>query len=92
MLLRSPIDFQQLNVFKSFYKKHQDMLLQMRAVRKDGLEPTTELVALWEQSMMEMDKVHRERLFILTIAFEKGWRIASEVAFIKKGLWDTLHF
>ncbi len=57
----------------------------MRAVRKDGIEPTTEMVAEWETSMLEQDKVHRERLFILSIAAEKGWRIASEVAFIKKG-------
>ena len=57
----------------------------MRAVRKDGVEATLEMIEEWETSMIEMDKIHRERIFILTITAEKGWRIASEVAFIKKG-------
>lgn len=32
-----------------------------------------------------MDKTCRDRLFILTIAAEKGWKVASEVAFAKTG-------
>jgi len=32
-----------------------------------------------------MDDKFRERIFILTVAAEEGWKIASEVAFQKKG-------
>ena len=60
----------------------------MRAVRKDGIEPTVEMVKEWEDAVTEIDKTHRDRIFILTIAAEKGWRIASEVAFIKKGTFE----
>jgi len=35
--------------------------------------------------MIAVDEVLRERLFILTIAAERGWRLASRVAFRKKG-------
>jgi hypothetical protein len=31
-----------------------------------------------------MDKLLRDRLFILTIAAEGGWKMASDVAFRKK--------
>lgn len=27
----------------------------------------------------------RDRIFVLTVAAERGWRVASEMAFYKKG-------
>jgi len=35
--------------------------------------------------IIAVDDIFRERLFILTIAAERGWRLASRVAFRKKG-------
>lgn len=40
-------------------------------------------IYLWLQK--KIDKALRERLFILTVAAEEGWRVASEVAFSKRG-------
>lgn len=64
----------------------QDMLLQMRAVRKGDVEMSDDFLKKWEENLLEMDKLTRERLFILTIAAEKGWKVASQVAFRKKGI------
>jgi len=35
--------------------------------------------------MIAVDEILRQRLFILVIAAERGWRLASRVAFRKKG-------
>jgi hypothetical protein len=34
----------------------------------------------WEELLKESDKASRDRLFILTIAAEKGWAVAADVA------------
>ncbi len=60
------------------------MFLQMRAVVKGDVEVTSDMCEVWHDEMIQLDKLFRDRLFILTIAAEGGWRIASEVAFRKK--------
>ena len=77
---------QQMQFFKQLYPSHQAMTLQLRAARRGELEVTPEVLRVWEESQLEQDEVLRQRLFILTIAAEKGWKIAGEVAFRKKGL------
>jgi len=44
-----------------------------------------ETVEDWIDKIKNVDKVLRDRLFILTVAAEEGWRVAGEVAFAKKG-------
>ncbi len=43
------------------------------------------VIEKWEKTVFEIDKVLRDRLFLLVIAAEKGWRVASDVAFFAKG-------
>ncbi len=40
----------------------------------------------WEDLAKQSDQASRDRLFVLTIAAEKGWSIASDVAFRMKGI------
>ena len=77
--------FQQMQFFKSFYFIHQKLLLSIRETRKGNREQDEDDLEQWEDLLHEMDKVFRDRMFILTIAAEKGWKIAGEVAFRKKG-------
>lgn len=35
--------------------------------------------------MIEVDKALRDRLYVLTVAAEKGWRVAGDLAFGMKG-------
>lgn len=74
-----------MRFFKEFYFQFQELLLDIRATRKDEEEVTTEVLESWEDSLHDLDKVFRDRLFLLCIAAEKGWRIAGEVAFRKNG-------
>ena len=34
----------------------------------------------WEDLMKESDKASRDRLFVLTVAAEKGWSVAADLA------------
>ncbi len=70
--------------YRQFYPKFQQMFLQMRAVVKGDTDVTPDMCEIWHDEMITLDKLLRDRLFILTIAAEGGWRIASEVAFRKK--------
>ncbi len=79
--------FQQMKFFKNFYLKFQDFLLMLRSTRKEKAKVTTELLDDWEDDLHDLDKIFREKLFILCIAAEKGWKIAGEVAFLKKGIY-----
>jgi hypothetical protein len=73
-----------MQFYRGFYPKFQDMFLQMRAVVKGDVEVTKDFCEVWHSEMLKMDKLLRDRLFILTIAAEGGWKMASEVAFRKK--------
>jgi hypothetical protein len=73
--------------FQQLYPEHQKMTLQIRAARRGKLEVDDDLLKKWEEFQMEQDEILRQRMFILTIAAEKGWKIASEVAFRKKGVF-----
>ncbi len=74
-----------MQFFKSFYFLHQKLLLKIRQTRKGERDQEEDDLEEWEDTLHEMDSVFRERLFILTIAAEKGWKIAGDVAFRKKG-------
>ncbi len=39
----------------------------------------------WEDELIEIDAAVRNRLYILTVAAEKGWRVAGDLAFGMKG-------
>ncbi len=70
----------------TYYPVLQDLILEVRSYRKDGAESVPmEKVAEWEAKLYTVDKVMRDRLFILTIAAERGWRVATDVAFNMKG-------
>lgn len=67
------------------YPSFQDLFLQVRGVRKGDEVFTEDMLAKWEEELLEMDEIIRSRLFILCIAAEEGWQTAGEVAFRKKG-------
>jgi len=58
--------------------------LEMREKVSSGKETTTEDVADWLKEVKEIDKLLRDRLFVLTVAAELGWHVASDMAFIIK--------
>ncbi len=68
------------------YPPMQDMLMQLRAIRKGDVEMSEEFLTKWEKKLLEIDTCTRERLFILTVAAEKGWKVANQLAFRKKGI------
>ncbi len=74
-----------MKVMDEFYPMLQDLLLQIREIRKGEKEICEEIIEQWEEDVKEMDEIVRQRLFILTIAAEEGWQTATEVAFRKKG-------
>lgn len=76
---------EQMGFFEEVYQILQDWYLVIRACRKRGEAVPLETVQEWEKVAKKMDDKFRERIFILTIAAEEGWKIASEVAFQKKG-------
>jgi len=57
----------------------------MREKVSSGEETTAEDVADWLKKVKEIDKLLRDRLFVLTVAAELGWRVASDMASNKKG-------
>ena len=68
------------------YPTLQDLILEVRGYRRDGAEEVRmETIRTWEEKLMSVDKVIRDRLFILTIAAERGWRVATDVSFNMKG-------
>ncbi len=72
------------------YPTLQDLILEVRTHRLGGEEEVPmETVRTWEEKLMKVDKVIRDRLFILTIAAERGWRVATDVAFNMKGMSKT---
>lgn len=57
----------------------------MRAARKAGVPVPVETLKVWEKQMKKMDTLERERIYILTVAAEEGWKTASELSFSIKG-------
>ena len=51
-------------------------------------------MAQWEDQIKVIDKVTRDRLFILTVAAEKGWAVGSDLVARMRGIdrwcwcWD----
>jgi len=74
-----------MGVFEELYRKHQDLYLVVRNARKGGEAVPTQTIQEWEKLIKLMDDLFRQRIFILTVAAEEGWKIASEVSFSKKG-------
>ncbi len=66
------------------YPQFQDLLLQIRAIRKGDAAFSETILKRWEESCIEMDEIFRDRLFLLVVAAEEGWTIASDVAFRKR--------
>ncbi len=77
---------QQMAVYDACYPKLQDLLLSLRSVMKDkDSRITQEMIEDWVEDVADIDKVLRDRLFVLTVAAERGWRVASDLAFAMKG-------
>lgn len=78
--------FQQLTMFEACYPSVQDLALAIRKFRKDEeREIDEETIQEWEELIFEVDKVMRDRIFVLTVAAERGWRVASDMCFNMKG-------
>ncbi len=43
------------------------------------------MVEEWYEDVEEIDKIMRDRLLILTVAAERGWKVASDLSFAMKG-------
>lgn len=73
--------------FEACYPQVQDLVLAIRRFRKgDQREIDEDELEEWEDLIMEVDKAMRDRIFILTVAAEKGWKVASDMAFNMKGM------
>ncbi len=42
----------------------------------------------WEEELIEIDAAVRSRLYILTVAAEKGWKVTGDLAFGMKGILE----
>lgn len=73
------------------YPSFQDLFLQIRGIRKGDRAFAEDMLAQWEEELLEMDEIIRSRLFILCIAAEEGRQTAGEVAFRKKGTENCPH-
>ncbi len=74
-----------MQFFKAFYPALQKVLLVTRGLDKGDAEPDRRTLRSLAKMVMDIDQVARDRLFICTIAAEKGWKTAGAVAFRKKG-------
>ncbi len=64
----------------------QDLYMDVRAHRRAGQDVPVAIVSEWEERIKVVDKVTRDRLFILTVAAEKGWAVASDLAAGMRGI------
>jgi hypothetical protein len=75
-----------MQVYDAFYPKLQDLLLSLRKVMKKKESRITQgMIEDWVDDVAEIDKILRDRLFVLTVAAERGWRVASDLSFAMKG-------
>lgn len=58
----------------------------MREKIASGEDASVEDVADWLKEVKEIDSLLRDRLFVLTVAAELGWRVAADMASSKKGI------
>jgi hypothetical protein len=73
-------------MYDAFYPLLQDLLLSLRKVMKNKDARVTQgMIEDWVDDVIEIDKIARDRLFVLTVAAERGWRVASDLAFAMKG-------
>jgi hypothetical protein len=80
------IFLQQLCNYESFNLVLQDHLLEMRSLMKDkDKKVTQEMIEKLVDNLTDIDKVLRDRRFVLTVAAQKGWKVAAELTFYMKG-------
>ncbi len=79
-----------MQFLKDIYPDIQKMVMVARALRKEEAEMDEDLTIAVEQTMLKIDQRMRDRLFICTIAAERGWATAGKVAFRKKGMMPCL--
>lgn len=77
--------FQQMAYFEEHYEKQQDLLLEIKQAKLGREGATRAQVKSWDKQIRKLDELEKERIFILTIAAEEGWKTAAEVAFTKRG-------
>lgn len=71
--------------FEEHYEKQQDLLLEIKQAKIGREGATRAQVKSWDKQIRKLDELEKERIFILTIAAEEGWKTAAEVAFTKRG-------
>jgi len=72
------------------YPTFQDVLISLGDKIKGLKEGKTDDISLaelkeWRDNLREVDKSMRERMLVMTVAAECGWKVASDMSFIKKG-------
>jgi hypothetical protein len=63
----------------------QNLYQEVRAARKDGEDVPIDTVKDWEIYIKRIDQVTRDRLFVLTVAAEKGWIVAADLVSEMRG-------
>jgi hypothetical protein len=71
--------------YNAYYVPFQDVYMKIRKARKQGTPVTPEMLLEWEEMMKQSDKASRDRLFVITVAAELGWSVASDMASGMKG-------
>jgi hypothetical protein len=67
----------------------QDLYMEIRAARRGGQDVPQETIVRWEQHIKAIDKVTRDRLFVLTVAAEKGWPVAIDLVAGMRGIYSS---
>jgi len=72
------------------YPPFQDVLISLgKKVKelKSGKSDEIKLEDLkeWRDSLRQVDKTMRDRMQVMTVAAECGWKVATDMSFIKKG-------
>jgi len=80
---------QQFAVYDEVYPPLQEVILEVREkvqeMSDDDVTVTKSELKRWRNELIKIDKIHRERILTLTVAAECGWKVAGDMAFIKKG-------
>lgn len=83
---------QQFAVYDDATPPLQELILEVREKLQEMGEDdqpsarvTRAELKRWRKELEKIDTIHRERILTLTVAAECGWKVAGDMAFIKKG-------
>jgi hypothetical protein len=69
----------------AYLSELQQLYSEIRDARRAGEDVPIETVQDWEILVKRVDKVTRDRLFVLTVAAEKGWAVAADLVAEMRG-------